>query len=149
MPQEKLSLVQFERRLSRLAILPGQSAMIGTRDPEAGVILRVLEFGSITGQAPWPHPGPHTILALDPDTGAQVVVSARAPQGFIRIQAHEFAELLRRGLRGSANWLRAEEVDELLQTTVKRAADAALERLKSSLPSGSNRLPASLTVLDD
>lgn len=149
MAQLALSLEQLQDRFGSLAELLGQSASIGTRDAQASVILRVLEFGSIAGQRPWPSPGRRTVLAVDPDTGAEVVVTAQAPQGFIRVQAHTFAELLQKELRRLADWLDPGEVRALLQSAVKTAATVALEQIKSSVPEASGKLRESLFVLDN
>jgi hypothetical protein len=149
MAQEALSLEQLQDRFGKLAELPGQGTAIGTRDAEAGLILRVLEFGSMAGQRPWPRPGPRTVAAVDPETGAEVIVTAQAPQGFIRVQTRTFAEWLQKELQRPANWLDFGAVHALVQSAVKTAATAALERLKNAVPGASGTLPESLIILDE
>lgn len=95
MPARELTLEELGQRLEALAQLASKRAGVGVADPEAAGYARVLEFGSLAGRLPWSKPGPRTVLAIDPETGAQVVVSAQAPQGFIRVRAPEFLEALR------------------------------------------------------
>ncbi len=149
MPAETFAPDELAERFVRLAKLTGRSTAIGTRDAEAGVILRVLEYGSLVGQRPWPQPGLRTTRATDPETGREVVVSVQAPQGFIRVQAADFARLLIEQLGRPINWLHPEAVQALLDTAVHTAAAQALERLAAQLPEATGRLKHSLAILDE
>ncbi|MCL6566111.1 MAG: hypothetical protein K6U09_06780 [Acidobacteriia bacterium] len=149
MSRETVALAGLAELFARLAELNGSSAALGTRDPEAGVILRVLEYGSPAGLRPWPQPGPRTTRAIDPETGQEVVVSAQAPQGFVRVQAADFARLLIEQLGRPTDWLRPEAVQAHLDQAISTAAGQALERLAAHLPDATGRLQGSLAVLDE
>lgn len=147
MPAHLLTLDELGGRLEDLAALAAKSAAVGVTDPEAALYARILEYGSIAGQPPWPHPGPRTVLAVDPETGAQVVVSAQAPQGFIRVRATQFADALRRELAQPADWLDAGAVESHLDQAVRLAAQAVLEELRSAAPRDSGQLAQSLGII--
>jgi len=149
MPVTKMTLDELNERLEALSQLAPREICIGVGDHESARYARVLEFGSIAGQAPWPRPGARTTLAVDPQTGAQVVVSAQAPQGFIRVQAPAMRDALVAELAHPANWLEAVAVDTLLSDALRAAAVHALERLRGSVPRDSGRLAASLTIVED
>ena len=81
MARRILTLNELPALLSAMGQVTGRKASIGVTDPAVARYARVLEYGSIAGQKPWPHPGAKTVLAQDQDTGAAVVVTAQAPQG--------------------------------------------------------------------
>ena len=149
MPTGELTLEELGKRLEALAQLAPKRAGIGVADSEVGRYVRVLEFGSIAGQPPWPRPGPRTVLAIDPETGAQVVVSAQAPQGFIRVRIPEFLEALRLRLAAPTDWLDTAAVDDYLTTSVQEAAAVALESLRAAVPRDSGQTAESLTLVTD
>jgi len=149
MPQRTFSFEEFGEVLERLGAVAGSSSAIGVTDAETSQLARLLEYGSIAGQRPWPRPGPRTVFAVDPETGAQVVVSAQAPQGFIRVHAARLRDRLREELAQPADWLDAESLDTHLARSVSEAARAALEVLRAAAPQHSGRLPESLTVLNE
>ncbi len=95
--------------------------------------MRALEYGSVAGERPWPRPGPKTTLAVDPETGEQVVVSLRAPQGIFRAHATEFAESLLAELRQQISWLDKEQVNQRLARAVRATAEDALEKARQSV----------------
>lgn len=136
-------------RFAALAEIASRSAGIGVADPNVARYARVLEFGSIAGQPPWPAPGARTVLAIDPGTGAQVVVSAQAPQGFIRVRVPEFVEALRTRLAAPADWLDAVAAEDHLTRSLQDAAAQALESLRASVPRDSGRLAESLTLVTE
>lgn len=147
MAERSLTLDDLQERLEEIAGIAKARAAIGVTDPEAAAYVRALEYGSITGQPPWPHPGPRTLLAVDPESGAQVVVSAQAPQGFIRVRAPGFLDRLLAELSQPADWLDAETVQAHVQQAVQRAALMALEELRTAAPHDSGRLSESLALL--
>ena len=149
MPARELTLEELGQQLEALAQLAPKRAGVGVADPEAARYVRVLEYGSIAGQPPWPKPGPRTVLAIDPETGAQVVVSAQAPQGFIRVRMPEFLEALRSRLAAPVDWLDIAAVDDYLTTGVRDAAADALELLRAAVPRDSGRTAESLTLVTD
>jgi hypothetical protein len=149
MPAPKLSLDQLGARFDKIASLVDRTAAIGTADAQAASYARVLEYGSIAGQRPWPHPGERTVAAVDPETGVQVVVSARAPQGFIRVRAPEFLNQLREAIAGPADWLDAEKLDRNFSSAVQSAAAHALEEMRSAVPRESGQLAQSLTIVNE
>lgn len=149
MSPQTLTFADLQQRFEQLGAVAALGLAIGVADPEVAQYARVLEYGSVVGQRPWPHPGARTVLAVDPETGMQVVVSAQAPQGFIRVQAAAFAELLHSRLAGAADWLNAEQVNTHLATSVRQAAEAVLERLRAAAPDRSGRLQQSLEILTD
>jgi hypothetical protein len=149
MARLKITLSELLGRFERLRETEGASAYIGMRDPEAGVVARVLEFGSVAGQKPWPRPAARTVTAVNPDTGATVVVSAQAPQGYIRVRAPQMAALLREHLPAPLDWLDAAAVEEQIRSAVRLTALAALEELRGAVPADSGDLRDSLTMATD
>jgi len=147
MAAETFTLEEFGERLAKLAEVRGHRAGIGVNDPEAARYARVLEFGSVVGQPPWPSPGSRTIGAVDPETGTEVVVSAQAPQGYIRVRVPEFVETLRTELRGSLNWLDPASLERHVRDAVMATTSAALSALRATVPSDSGQLRNSLTVV--
>lgn len=149
MPARTLTLAALLERLEALAALSGTSTAIGVRDPQVAAYARVLEYGSLAGHRPWPSPGPRTTLAVDPQTGARVVVSAQAPQGFLRVQALAFPAEVARALQAPADWLDAQAAQSHVAEAVRHSAAAALEILRTSVPRDSTRLAESLEVLSE
>jgi hypothetical protein len=136
-------------RLEEIAMAASQSRAIGVRDPEVARYARALEYGSVAGQRPWPAPGSRTTLAVDPETGAQIVVSVQAPRGFIRIQAPAFSADLIEKMRRSADWLDAAGIEAHLQAAIREAATAALARIRAAAPRDSGQLADALEVLPE
>jgi len=149
MAERELTLDMLQQSFEEIAEVPSARAAIGVSDPEAAPYVRALEYGSIAGQPPWPHPGPRTLLAVDPESGAQVVVSAQAPQGFIRVRAPELLDHLLAELAQPADWFDAAAVEVHVQQAVGRAALAALEELRTAAPRDSGRLSQSLTLIPE
>ncbi len=143
-----ITLDKLTNVFDEMTLVADRSAAIGVTDAQAAAYARVLEYGSVAGQRPWPHPGEHTVAAVDPETGAQVVVSARAPQGFIRVRTSEFLEQLREAVAGPANWLDARELDRHFTSAVQTATSQALENLRNAAPRASGRLAQSLTIMN-
>jgi len=148
MPAPRLSLDELGARFDEVASLVNRTAAIGATDAQAAAYARVLEYGSIAGQRPWPHPGERTVAAVNPETGAQVVVSARAPQGFIRVRAPEFLNRLREMIAGPANWLDAQKLDQHFAAALQSASRQALEEMRSAVPRESGQLAQSLTIVN-
>jgi hypothetical protein len=144
MPEGAMSLEQLATLFDELAKLRSAEGGIGVADEQAARVAHVLEFGSIVGQRPWPQPGARTVLAVDPETGAHVVVSAQAPQGFIRIQVPNFLERLRDELAQPADWLEADELQARLEEAVRRTTQEVLEQVRATAPRDSGRLRESL-----
>ena len=149
MAAPRLSLDELGARFEKIASVASRSAGIGVTDAQAGAYARVLEYGSVAGQRPWPHPGEHTVTAIDPDSGAQVVVSAQAPQGFIRVRAPEFLNQLREQIAGQADWLDGKKLDQNFGAAVQSAAAHALEVMRAAVPRESGRLAQSLTIVNE
>lgn len=149
MARLKLTLEELLTRFDHAAAVEGAGAALGTNDPEAGAYARVLEYGSVAGRPPWPSPGPRTVLAVNPETGAQVVVSAQAPQGYIRVRAPHFVALLRAHLPGPMDWLDAAAIEAHVREAARAAAADALEAMRSGVPADSGRLRESLTMSAD
>jgi hypothetical protein len=149
MPVPTLSLDELGARFDRIASLADRSAAIGVADTQIAAYARVLEYGSIAGQRPWPHPGERTVAAVDPESGAQVVVSALAPQGFIRVRAPEFLNQLREAIAGQSDWLDAKKLDRNFSSAVQSAAAHALEEMRAAVPRESGRLAQSLTIVNE
>jgi hypothetical protein len=149
MATRELTFEELQGQFEALSQIPSKHSGIGVADPAAARYSRVLEYGSIAGQPPWPTPGRRTALAIDPETGAQVVVSAQAPQGFIRVRVPEFLEALRARLAAPADWLDAATAEDHLVRSVQDAAAVALESLRGSVPRDSGRLAESLTLVTD
>jgi len=147
MPRAEFTLGSLADRFAALESARPASLGIGAADAQAAAIARVLEFGSVAGRRPWPHPGPRTVVAVDPETGASVVVSAQAPGGFIRVQARVAIEELVRELTTQAEWLDRGEIESHLSASVARAAGAMLARIRAAAPRDSGRLAASLHVV--
>ncbi len=139
-----LSIEDLARQLRDAATVQSRSAVIGAADAESGIIARVLEFGSIAGEPPWPRPGPRTTLALDPDTGAQVVVSLRLPHGVIRLQRPQMLQVLLDSLRGSAGWLDAQRIEPDLDRNLGRAGEEIAAQLRGALAGISGRVAGSI-----
>lgn len=142
-----MTLEQLQNLLAQMSRVVGAGAGISVRDAQTARVARVLEFGSVAGHAPWPHPGKRTVLAIDPETGTQVVVSAQAPQGFIRAQAAGFLDNLRAGLSQPANWLDAADAQERLDQAMRTAAEGAVARMRAAAPRDSGRFAESLQVV--
>jgi hypothetical protein len=149
MPAPRLSLDDLAARFDELASLVDRTMGIGVANAQAAAYARVLEYGSIAGQRPWPHPGERTVAAVDPDTGAQVVVSAQAPQGFIRVRAPEFLNQLREMIAGPANWLDAQKVDQHFAAALQSASEQALQEMRSAVPRESGQSARSLTIVNE
>ncbi len=115
-------------------------------DAELAERARVLEYGSVAGQRPWPHPGQRTVLAIDPESGASVVVSAQAPQGFIRVPAPKFLARLTAALKQPADWLDARAAQEHIAEATKHAVREVLEDVRAAVPRDSGQLAASLRI---
>ncbi len=120
-----MDLTELHARLSAVAEAGSRSAGLVMKDAEAAKILRVLEYGSVAGQRPWPHPGEKTTLATDPETGAQVVVSAAAPQGFIRVRVGQIAQEMREAVARQSGWLDAAQTEAHLARAVALSARGA------------------------
>lgn len=146
MPARKLTLEELGDRFESLASVADRSAGIGVADAQASSYVRALEFGSVAGQRPWPLPGERTVAAVDPDTGAQVVVSTQAPQGFIRVHAPEFMNQLRAAIAAPTDWLDAESLNGHFAAAVQSITARALEELRNAAPRDSGRLAQSLTL---
>jgi hypothetical protein len=142
----QLSLEELAERLESIGEVRSKNAFIGASTAEAGRILRSLEYGSAVGEPPWPGPGGRTTLAVDPETGAQVVVSLQAPAGFIRIRRGMFLEALRRTLDGPVNWLNAGEAAQHVEEALRAAGERTLSELKSGVPVDSGRTAQSLIM---
>jgi hypothetical protein len=149
MPQKTLTLAELQQRFESLASVAGVQAAIGILDPDVAAYARALEYGSIAGHPPWPAPGPRTTLAVDPETGAGVVVSTQAPQGFIRVQAPQFSSVIADELNASLNWLDSAVVQSHIAEALRRSAQEALQRLREAAPRDSGRLAESLAVLSE
>jgi hypothetical protein len=149
MPVPALSLDELAVRFDKIASLVDRTAAIGVEDAQAAAYARVLEYGSVAGQRPWPHPGEHTVAAVNPETGAQVIVSAMAPQGFIRVRAPEFLNQLREIIAGPTNWLDAQKLAQHFDAALQTASGQALEEMRSAVPRESGRLAQSLTIVNE
>lgn len=148
MPAHRFTLGELHQRFESMASVAGARAAIGIRDPEVAAYARALEYGSLSGQRPWPAPGPRTTLAVDPETGARVVLSAQAPQGFVRVQAAAFADVISHALKAPTDWLNAGAAQSCIASAVQLAAQDALQGLREVVPKDSRRLAESLQVLD-
>jgi hypothetical protein len=149
MPGKTLTLEQLQQRLAALVNVADAEAAIGVRDFDVATYARVLEYGSVAGRPPWATPGPRTTLAVDPHTGAQVVVSTQAPQGFIRLQAPQFPAVIAEEMRASLDWLDSAVVQSHIAEAARRSAQEALQRLRAAAPRQSGRLAESLEVLSE
>ncbi len=147
MPTRQITFDELAARFEKVATVPGAQSAIGITDPELAAYARVLEYGSVAGQPPWPRPGARTTLAVDPESGARVVVSLQAPQGFIRAQAPQFPAAVANALAAPADWLDADAVRSHIERALRDATQAALERIRSAAPRDSGRLAESLQAL--
>ena len=148
MPARTISLDELSDRFGQLVSVGDRSVGIGIADASVAAYARVLEYGSIAGQRPWAHPGERTVAAVNPETGAQVVVSAQAPQGFIRVRVPEFLNQLREQIANQSDWLNAGELDRNLGLAIQSVAAQAQEDLRAVLPRDSGRLAQSLTIVN-
>lgn len=148
MPARRLSLDELASRFNQMASVSDRTAAIGTTDANAAAYARVLEYGSVAGQRPWPRPGERTVAAMDPETGAQVVVSVQAPQGLIRVRAPEFLGQLREAIASPANWLDAEDLEQHFTSALQIATTQTLQKLRDAVPRDSGHLAQSLTIVD-
>jgi hypothetical protein len=147
MPARIMTLEELGDRFDALASLADRSAGIGVSDAQAASYVRALEFGSVAGERPWPQPGEHTVAAVDPETGAQVVVSTQAPQGFIRVHAPEFMNQLRSAIAAPTDWLDADSLNGHFAAAVQSITARALEEMRAAVPRDSGRVAQSLTVI--
>jgi hypothetical protein len=148
MAARKLTLEELPELFGRLRDIAAREARIGVRDPEVSDYVRVLEYGSLAGQRPWPHAGPRTVLVVDPHSGVQLVVTAQSPQGFIRVLVPTFVEHLHNALGEPADWLDNAAVQEHVGQAVRAAAGWSLEEIRAGAPEDSGCLRESLTILD-
>ena len=148
MPTKNISLDELSNRFDEMASVADRTTSIGVTDAKAAAYTRTLEYGSVAGKRPWPHAGERTVAAVDPETGAQVVVSAQAPKGFVRVRAPEFLSKLREAVDGPANWLDASELNQHFDSALRSAAGQALEEMGAAVPRDSGRFAQSLTILD-
>lgn len=148
MPTRGLTLAELYARLEGLSDVSGSHFAIGVQDPAVARYARALEYGSVVGRPPWPRPGPRTTLAVDPESGATIVVSAQAPQGFIRGQAPAFPALAADALAAAVDWLDRDAVQAHIARTTRQAAEATLARMQAAVPRDSGKLAASLTILN-
>lgn len=149
MPTRTWRLTELVEHFESLSNLATVQAAIGVRDPEVAAYARVLEYGSIVGERPWPAPAPGTALTVDPETGAQVVVSRRAPQGFIRLQAAGIPALIAGYLRSPADWLEGKAAQSHVAGALARASRDALELLRAAAPRDSGRLAGGLELVSE
>jgi len=143
-----LTLSELPALLDAMGQVTGRYVSIGVTDPAVARYARVLEYGSIAGQKPWPQPGAETVLAQNPQTGTTVVVSAQAPLGFIRVSVPALLRDLNNHIASPTDWLDPEKATNHLVLATLAAAKAALDRLRQLIPQGSGKLRESLQVLD-
>jgi len=148
MARRTLTLSELPALLDAMGQVTARYVSIGVTDPAVARYARVLEYGSIAGQKPWPQPGEKTVLAQNPDTGAAVVVTAQAPQGYIRVNAPAFLRELNNRIADPADWLDPGETADHLERATAAATAAALNRLRQLIPQESGRLRESLRVFD-
>ncbi len=141
-----MTLEELQGRFDRMANLKRAAVSIEATNADTGKVIRVLEFGSVSGQSPWPHPGPKTVLAVNPDTGAQIVVSAKMPTGFVRMQAKSFVSQLKNTLAGGNDWLDATTTNEHLDRALEAAGNSTLAALRHLLSQTSSRIRDALRV---
>lgn len=144
-----ISLDELGDRFEAIASVTNRTASIGVTNAKAAAYARVLEYGSIAGQRPWPNPGERTVAVVNPETGARVVVSARAPQGFIRVRAPEFLNQLREAIAGPANWMDAQELDQHFATALQSASAHTLEKMRAAVPRESGQFAQSLIIVSE
>ena len=148
MPSEQLSFDDLASMFAALAEIDGARAGIGIMDAEMSRYARVLEYGSVVGERPWPQSGPRTVLAVNPETGEEAIVSAQAPQGFIRVNSPAAAQALTEELRRVSNWLDADALGQEFDDAVRNAAQQAADLLRAAAPQGTGELAESLQVVD-
>ena len=148
MAVRQLSLTELPRLLGNMERVTEKTVYIGTPNPELARVSRLLEYGSIVGQKPWPRPGQKTVLAQDPTTGATVVVSAQAPRGFIRVTAPGILRELSGRIGGVSDWLDPAKINRHAEATVTEAAKSGLDRVRQLIPQESGQLRDSLQVLN-
>lgn len=148
MPSEQLTFEELSSVFDALAEVAGARASIGVTDAEIGRYARLVEYGSVAGERPWPQPGPRTTLAVNPETGEEVIVSAQAQQGFIRANAAAILQNLTEELRRVANWLGASTLGPELELSVRNAAQQAVVLLRAAAPRDTGALGESLQVVD-
>jgi hypothetical protein len=144
-----ISLDELGDRFDEIASVANRTASIGVTNAKAAAYARVLEYGSIAGQRPWPNPGEGTVAAVNPETGTRMVVSAQAPQGFIRVRAPEFLHQLCEAIAGPANWMDAQELDQHFATALQSAAAQTLEKMRAAVPRESGQLAQSLIIVSE
>ena len=144
-----ISLDELGDRFERIASVANRTASIGVTNAKAAAYARVLEYGSIAGQRPWPNPGERTVAAVNPETGARVVVSAQAPQGYIRVRAPEFLNQLREAIAGPANWMDAQELNQHFAAALQSASAQTLETMRAAAPRDSGQLAQSLILVSE
>ena len=147
MPDAKISLEELGDRFEKIASVANRATAIGVTNTKAAAYARALEYGSIAGQPPWPSPGERTVAAVNPETGARVIVSAQAPQGFIRVRAPEFLNQLREAIAGPANWMDARELEPHFAAALQSASAQGLEIMRAAAPRESGQLAQSLTIV--
>lgn len=148
MRSEHLSFEDLSSMFAALAEIDGSRTGIGVTDTETGRYARVVEYGSVAGQRPWPQSGPRTTLAINPETGEEVVVSAQAPLGFIRVNTPAIMQTLTEELQHMTSWLDADALGQELDGTVREAARNAVDLLRTSAPRDTGKLADSLQVTD-
>lgn len=148
MPNRNLNLDDLADAFAALEDVAPATAGIGVADPQVAQYARALEYGSVAGEPPWPHPGPRTTLAVNPETGEGVVVSLQAPNGFVRTQAAAIAAALVEQLAEPTNWLEPRAAQQHIQQSVSEAARRALELVRTSAPRDAGKLSESLQITD-
>jgi hypothetical protein len=147
MPRTVLTLDELSATMRQLESVRGTAAGIGTTDPALAAYARVVEYGSVAGQPPWPQPGPRTTLAVNAESGQRVVVSAQAPQGYLRMHIAPMVESLAEELRRPVNWLDAAAAETQLVSAAMTAARRGVELARASVAHDSGRLAASLQAI--
>ena len=147
MANRSLTVEELDNLFAEMERIEGAGSEIGIA-PELAQRLYALEFGSVAGQRPWPRAGERTLRAIDPESGAQVIVSAQAPQGFIRIHAQDFAADVANELSRPTDWLDAGQTEEHLARAARAATEHALETIRDSVPRDSGELAASLHITE-
>lgn len=148
MPNRTINLVDLADAFAAIEDVAPATAGIGVADPQVARYARALEYGSVAGEQPWPHPGPGTTRAVNPETGEEVVVSLQAPNGFVRTQAAAIAAALVAHLAETANWLEPRAAQQHIEESVNEAARRGLELVRTSAPRDSGKLIESLQITD-
>lgn len=146
MADVKLDLESLADALDALATVSSVEAAVGVGDPDAARYVRILEYGSISGRQPWPHPGARTVLAVNPETGQTIVASAQAPQGFIRTNLPAMARALLTEMEDLVFDFRAESLQQSLEASVRNAASDAAELLRAAVPKDTGAVAQHLQV---